>query len=136
MSLAPTITKPAGDGAPVLPIVPFVRASFEHIEPANVDRSNAIGASSVLLGPDDVPAYGYLRHLLVYVQATGGTGAAAVAKEDAPWSAIQELTLHDVNGAPIVGPISGYDLFLINKYGGYAGFGDPATSPAYSAVAV
>lgn len=128
---AATVTAPAQAGAPVLPMVPFVRASFEHVEPANIDRSNAIGANSVLLGPDDIPAYGYLRSLLVFIEATGGTGAAAVYKEDAPWSAIQEITIHDVNGAPIVGPIGGYDLYLINRYGGYSGWADPTVSPVY-----
>jgi hypothetical protein len=131
MPTAPTITKPDAQ-APALPLVPFVRASFQHVEPANVDRSNAISASSVLLGPDDVPAYGYLRHLVILVTASAGTGSAAVYKEDAPFSIIQEITLHDVNGAPIVGPLSGYDLYLINKYGGYAGFSDPKSSPSYT----
>lgn len=132
MPTAPTITQPGAAQTPQLPLVPFVRASFQHVEPANVDRSNLMTTSSILLGPDDVPAYGFLRHLWVLVTASGGTGVAATYKEDAPFSAISELTLSDVNGAPIVGPVSGFDLYLINKYGGYTGFSDPKSMPIYA----
>lgn len=137
---AAQVTTP-GDGgpgaAPVIPSVPFVRASYQHTEPADLDRTlTALTASSQLIGPVDVPAYGYFRSLLILVQATGGAGAAAVAQADAPWSAIGEIVLHDVNGAPIVGPFTGYDLYLAHKYGGYAFQDDPVSSPAYSAVAV
>ena len=132
MPTAPTITQPGQGQAPSMPLVPFVRASFQHVEPANVDRSNQLTAASVLLGPDDVPAYGYLRHLWVLVTTTAGTGTAAVYREDAPFSAISEITLSDVNGAPIVGPLSGFDLYVINKYGGYSGFSDPKSMPIYA----
>jgi hypothetical protein len=43
--------------------------------------------------------------------------------------------LADVNGAPLFGPVSGYDLYLSNKYGGYEFSGDPRQSPSFSAVA-
>jgi hypothetical protein len=78
-----------------------------------------------------VPAYGYFRNLYIYVQATGGTGSAAVYQEDAPWSAINEFALSDINGGQIVGPLGGYDLFLINLVGGYSGWSDPTLSAAY-----
>lgn len=135
-SPSPQAAQVGGEGAqPAMPANPFVRASMQHVEPANIDRSNVIGASTILLGPDDVPAYGYLRSLLIRVDATGGTGTAAVAREDAPWNALDEITLSDVNGAPIVGPISGYDLYLIHKWGGTVAMSDPTRSPVYSAVA-
>jgi hypothetical protein len=44
------------------------------------------------------------------------------------------VALHDVNGAPIVGPFSGWDLYQAHKWGGYAAFDDPALSPSFSAV--
>jgi hypothetical protein len=113
-------------------LVPFTRAAHEHIEPM-ADVSQAMTATSTALGPYDVPAYGYLRGIWLDIQASGGSGAGVVAKEDAPWSAISEIALIDVNGAPIVGPFSGYDLYLINKYGGYAYGSDPKLSPMFSA---
>lgn len=133
--MPPTVTEvPAGQAtAAVLPLVPFVRAATELVESANIDRSNAISANSIQLGPDDIPARGYLRNLLILVEATGGTGSAAVYKEDAPWSVISEIALQDVNGANIYGPISGYDAFLVHKWGGYGAFDNPVSHPKYVA---
>lgn len=129
---APAITRP-GNNAPALPLIPFSRAARQITQPANVDTTTNLSTSGTLLGPFDVPAVGFLRSLVIQVTVTGFTGTAAVYKEDGPWSALSEIFLADVNGAPIVGPVSGYDLFLINKWGGYAGYGDPSLSPNYSA---
>lgn len=133
-----TITAhPAANGnkaaAPAL-LVPFTRSAREHTEVFQ-DVTQQIGTSSVQLNQQDVPAYGFMRGIDVLVQATGGTGTVAVAHEDAPFSIIQELVLRDVNGAPIVGPLSGYDLYLLNKYGGHEPTSpDPKQRPSFSAV--
>lgn len=138
---ATTTAHPAGNqtkqnGAPVS-VVPFTRSAREH-EEIFVDITQQIGASAVQLPQQDVAAYGYLRGIDLLVEATGGVGGAATvaAAEDAPWSALAEVVLKDVNGAPIVGPLSGYDLYLLNKWGGYdANQPDPKQRRSYSAVA-
>jgi len=133
---AATVTTPApaaGD-APMGPLIPFVRAAYEHTEPANLDDSRILNANTQLIGPVEIPAYGYLRSLLILVQATGGAGAGATGTADAPYNVLSEVALHDVNGAPIVGPVDGFDLYNINKLGGYAAFDDPALGPAFSAI--
>lgn len=133
-----TTTAPAqqtANGAPAAPLQPFVRGAFEHVEPVGLDVAFTPGANSVLLGQFDIPAFGFLRNVLLFVQATGGTGTAAVYKEDAPWAILSEVVLSDVNGAPIVGPITGYELYLIHKYGGYVGAADPTRQPSYVAPA-
>jgi len=68
------------------------------------------------------------------VTVTGGVGSgtAAVYKEDAPWSWIQSIQFLDVNSAPIVFQIAGYDLYLIYKYGGYYFTADPKSSEEYT----
>lgn len=121
-------------------VVPFTQASREHTEGAFFDQSvsnTSFGSGPTTIGPFDVPAFGYARSLLLYVQATGGAAGLnnAAAQPDAPWSVIRSIALVDVNGAPIVGPFSGYDLMLANRWGGYAFDGDLTRSPAYSAVA-
>lgn len=133
--LAAKADHPAEKGkAPAL-LVPFTRAAREHVEQF-VDASQIITSTSTQLGPYDVPAYGFMRGIFLQVDATGGAGTSTVtALEDAPWSAIQEVSVLDVNGAPIVGPLSGFDLYLIHKYGGYSYSSDPRQSPQYSAVA-
>jgi hypothetical protein len=112
-------------------LVPFTRAAKEHTEKfLDYSTGSAMTAARVPVPPQDIPAYGYARGIILYVTLSGGAGAATV-KGDAPFSAIQDISIMDVNGQPIVGPISGYDLYLINKYGGY-NLLDPKLSPAYT----
>lgn len=139
MSPAATMAHPAPSKAnqPAPLVVPFTRSAREH-EEVFVDISQQIGTSSVQMPQQDVAAYGYLRGIDLLVEASGGVGGGAtVAKaEDAPWSAIQEVILKDVNGAPMVGPLGGYDLYLINKWGGYdATSPDPKQRSSFSDVA-
>lgn len=125
------------DGAPAL-LVPFVRAAQEHVE-AFHDSTSQLGASSTALAPIDVPAYGFMRGIFIEVTASGANRGAAVvaAMGDAPFSVLADVSVSDVNGAPIVGPVSGYDLYLINKYGGYRrATTNPKLHPDYSGVDV
>lgn len=124
-TLAPPQTAPKDkDSAPSI-LVPFVRAAQEHVEPF-LDVSLLISAANQQINPVDIPAYGFMRGVFLEVTGSGGTGAAAVYKADAPFTALTDVRIADVNGAPIVGPLDGYDLFLANKYGGYR---RPGTSP-------
>lgn len=123
-----------------MPEVAFVRASDENLQPGNLDRTTAVlSASTIDLGITDVPAYGYLRWLYIFVQATGGAAGLnnAVAKEDAPWSILRNIALTEPNGATILQVDDGFDLYLINKFGGYlpAASADPKSSPNFTDVA-
>jgi hypothetical protein len=118
----------------------FTRAAIEHTEPGDLDETITaaqFGAGTRNLS-FDVPAYGFARWLTLYVQATAGAAGLnnAVALADAPWSVISSITFKDVNGGHIFGPISGYDLFLTAKYGGYGFDDDPTRHPSYVTVAV
>lgn len=110
-------------------VVPFTAAAHEHVEPA-FDTTITLGANTVTLGPFDVPAYGFLRHIWLFISASGGVGGTGAA--DFPWNVLQEVTLLDVNGAPIFGPFTGYQAFLANLYGAYAFRTDPRLNPDYS----
>lgn len=123
-------------GAPVaLAGVPFTAASHRHQEPGFITPSRVIGAATQQLDPISVPSFGYLRHLFLDVQGTGGViGTGTGPNEDAPYNIIQSLTLLDVNGAPIVGPIDGYGLYLANLVGGYTFNNNPGAWPAFSSV--
>lgn len=122
----------AGAGAPAVIPNPFIAGSKQHVEPCNIDVTTQFDGNTHLLGPFDIPSYGYLRSLLIVCQAQDGTGTAAQYKEDAPWSAIAEVKVQDVGGGQIVGPISGYDLYLLHKWlPSDGGFMDPTRSPYY-----
>lgn len=118
-----------GGGAPV-PVVPFIRSSRLYRE-RFADVSRTQGSSDVDLGTFNVPAYGYMRSIVIHVQATGGSGSGA-ALEDAPWTALQSLVLTEPNGAIINQFNTGFDLYLANKYGGYRFGSNPNYNPVYS----
>src|SRR6266536_1783725 len=113
-------------------VVPFVRASQEHTEGtfADVSRQQSIGNQD--LGPFEVAAYGFARHVRMRVQTTIAiVGAGMTVAEDAPFSAVANLALTEPNGDVLIQFTSGYSLFLANKYGGYKFATDPRAKPSY-----
>lgn len=143
MPTTATVTAPApaqrgrGNDRNVVATVPFIRASGEHVESAGIDVSRALTTTSQDLGVFDIPAYGFLRALVVVVTATGGAGAGVTAAEDGPFNVLQNIALTEPNGAQISAWNSGYDAYLSMKWGGYGSpIGqDAKASPTYSAVA-
>lgn len=119
-------------------VVPFIRASAEHREPAGIDISRLLTTSDQDLGVFDIPAYGYVRSLFVLVTAAGGTGGspAVTAVEDAPWSTLKNMALTEPNGATLSQFDTGFGAYLATKWGGYRDSigADPRSSPIYSAI--
>jgi hypothetical protein len=109
---------------------PFVRASAQHTEPTGYDVSTLMSASVQTLPDIQVPAYGFLRSIILVVTTTGSAGTS-VFGPDAPWNALQNIVLQEPNGAQIANFPSGYDLYLANKFGGYQSSNDPRLSANY-----
>lgn len=108
----------AGNGKQVVSYTPFVRASAEHREGAFFDQTRSLVTTGAQdLGTNDIPAYGYLRNIVIKVTATGATGGTLF--EDGPWSVLQNIVFQEPNGAIIAQFNSGHDMFLANKWGGY-----------------
>lgn len=117
----------------IVPLVPFTAAAHEHVEPGTVYTS-VLGAASVQAGPFDVPSYGYLRHIYLQVESTGGVIGTFAPGADFPFNILQNITLLDVNGAPLFGPLDGFAALQANIFGGYAFRADPRQLPGYSAA--
>lgn len=77
--------------------------------------SNLNGSTS--FQPIALPATGFVRKvsMLFTVSATSASAGAVVAG-DGPWNLISGITLTDATGQPIYQPVSGYNLYLLNKY--------------------
>lgn len=122
-----------GNGArpPQMAAIPFTAAAHQHIELAALDTGVVLGAAQQQRPPWEVPAYGFMRHILLEVTLTGGTLGAGVLSADFPWNILQNVQLLDTNGAPIFGPLDGYALYVINKYGGYGYRQDPRLDSGY-----
>jgi hypothetical protein len=113
------------------PAIPFTSAAHEHTEPAFTLQAVPSAVSQQLNVPD-IPAYGYIRHVLLEVTAAGGVLGPGVMHEDGPFNLFQNIALVDTNGAPIFGPLDGYSTLWANIVGGYAYQQDPRRSPWFS----
>jgi hypothetical protein len=113
-------TGSAGKSAQALP---FVQSSSDLLQSFGTTNTIAGTAWSGVtpIGPLDIVALGYLRGLWIEVSATGGSGTADVAfNADAPFNVIQTGQMSDSVNAPFYGPHTGWDMYAIHKYGGYA----------------
>ena len=67
--------------------------------------------------PIQLPATGFVRKLALFFTASAAAASAgALVAGDAPWNLVSAVTLTDATGQPITQPISGYSLYLVNKY--------------------
>lgn len=112
------------------PMVPFIRGSGLHREIV-FDNNFTLAGNTVDVPPIDINAYGYMRSIVLLVTGTAGAGTGATTVEDGPWNAITNIQLQQPNGFPFFQVSSGYSLYLINKYGGYAGYNDPKRDPNF-----
>ena len=129
-------TKPAPAAAPaVVQQARFTQGALSRLEGVFYDSSLTPGASAVAYPLMEIPTGGWERSILLQVSCTTAGNAATVAfQPDAPWNAIQELTFRDARGNTIIGPLTGYDLFLANKWLGYQWNTDLAAAPGFVAT--
>lgn len=116
-------------------MVPFTAASHEHTELA-FDITVQPGVNAQELGPFDIPAYGYYRHLLLLVETVeaGELEAGNEVNGDYPFNLFSSIQVSDVNGANIFGPLDGYASMWSSVLGGYAGRPDPRIQPFFSST--
>lgn len=121
--------------APVL-TRPF-RVGVQSHEENNFDKSLTQTASTQDFDVFEIPPQGFLRGIYMMFEGTASTNVATVAyavgQLDAPFNAIDTIVLEDTNSKPLIGPFGGFDLYLVNKYGGYAYGQDPKEFPEYAA---
>jgi hypothetical protein len=116
-------------------IVPFRRATREHRELVNDSTYTLSTATQIPMGGAiSVPAYGYLRGLLLTVIVSGGVAGTAF-QGNGPFSILQNIILSEPNGAPLAQFNDGYQLCLAHKYGGATPlFNEDPKSGVYAAT--
>lgn len=113
----------------VVAALPFTAGAHEQSELAFTDTKTP-GATVQRIDPKDIPAKGYITSVFLEVTCAGGAGGTLAA--DAPWNILTDITLQDVNGSTIVGPINGYELMVANLIGGYSALrSNPQDSPIF-----
>lgn len=130
-----TQTASKGNAKQAAPPRPFRVGAMQH-EEINYDTTVTMTAGTQDLPVLEIPPSGFLRGVYVMVDATSATNVATVANvnNNAPFSVIDSIAFEDTNSKPIVGPFNGYDLYVVNKYGGYFNNSDPKASSIYTNV--
>ena len=128
----------ANTAATTAPAIPFKIAARKQTRSAFTPATVTLGASSVSFSPLEVPATGYLAAIRLEVTGTwSGGGAGTAFNADAPFNGISSIGVRDASGTPLITPMTGYQLYLINKYGGQVYTGqsaDPKSAYGYAAT--
>lgn len=136
-----TIEAPAAASDVPGAALPFTVASRPQKRFVNQQNGVANLAGSGSFQVVQLPASGWVRKVsMLFTQTATFASGGAVVAGDGPWNLIRSVTLTDATGQPVVQPISGYNLYLVNKYfssGGVATninrpFENPMLSPEYA----
>jgi hypothetical protein len=125
---------PAKGAAQQMAVRPFITGTRE-IESHTYDQTVTMATSTTTLSQYDLVTDGYVSGLYLYVQAVvtaNTTAATANFQEDAPWNALQTVQFSDVSNRPILGPMSGWELKTLIKFGGFSNSDDSQDSVLYS----
>jgi hypothetical protein len=133
-TMAPPAPTSAKGDAPV--VLRAFRIGVQQIDEDLYDEVKTLSASVQTMRQYNIPATAFLRNVYLYVThavtaSTGtatGTGSVGVLKEDGAYAVIDSFQFTDTNGQEIIGPVSGYDLKVISKFGGYCFDDDPETN--------
>jgi hypothetical protein len=143
---APTMSRPAPSkaaGAKGQAQAPQFRRPFvvgtRRVDKSTYDNTKTMTAGQQAMPQHELDANGFLSGVYVLVETSAasstGAGTSVAFNADAPPNAIADIQLLDVNSKPIIGAsITGYDLYIINKYGGYAFSEDAKQSPVFVAT--
>jgi hypothetical protein len=119
--------KPAAGPAKNAPPPQVFRVGVYETDTPDIDVTLAATTAAQKLGTFKLSPNGWLSGIWCLFQLTV-TGGTYTASGDNPWSGIQKVTFRDVGNREIIGPLTGYEWFVVNKYGGYwPGNPDPRT---------
>lgn len=123
------------------PAIPFAVASQYSLRRSFDLPTQTLDASApTQVSPIQIPAVGYLQGLLMEVTVSGTGGTAPAFTADGPWNIIQSLNFRNASGVNLIAPMTGWDLYLINKYGaqvapGFGPYAQPDFGYNYDATA-
>jgi hypothetical protein len=120
--------------APAPAYKPF-KNGVQTIDDEPYDQTVTLTAGLQVLTQYQVPSTAYLNEIEILAEATSAGNSAAVAfVADGPFSAINTLIFTDTGNNEIITSITGWDLMIIDKFGGYKFSDDPRNSPVFTAT--
>lgn len=123
----PQMAQKGGNQAqqPALPAQPFPVGVYETSTP-DIDVTLVQTAAAQKLGTFKISPNGWLAggYCLFEMTVAGNVTNSVSFNKDTPFSVIQKVTFRDVGNREIFGPLTGYEWFTSNKWGGYFGGAD------------
>lgn len=140
---APVLARPTGQkgAAPAkantAPAYKPFKNGVQIIDDEPYDTTVTLTAGLQVLNPQyQVPSTAYLNEIEILAEGTSaGNSAAVTFTADGPFVAIQSLIFTDTGNNEIITAITGWDLMIINKFGGYKFNDDPRSGPVFAATA-
>lgn len=127
---APTMTRPQNaaapasgkNAAPAPPPQPFIVGTYDTTTP-DLDVTLAQTTAAQKLTTWKVSPNGWLSGMFFLFEATvtGQATNSVSYSKDNPFSLVQKVTFRDLGNREIFGPLTGYEWFTTNKWGGYFG---------------
>ncbi len=116
---------PAGKGA-AMPARPF-RVGVQEVDDTPYDQSLTATAGTQDFPTYELPSTGFLNKLFIWVTNIVSANAATTVNfaNEGPYNCIDTIQFLDTNNQPIVGPFTGWDLKIVEKWGGYSFSDDP-----------
>lgn len=115
---------------------PFRAGTFRTFVQDGYQQAVTMSASTQTMPQYSPTPNAYIRGLWVQaVMVTAGNAATVAFQPDAPPIVFQSVVFADANQKPIVGPINGYQLLVVNKFGGYQFQDDPRAGVVWSVTA-
>lgn len=133
-----TATQAAGSsGGKQAPVMPrsFICGSRKN-DKGDYDSGNlTVSTVEQRLQAYQIAPSGYLRGVFLYVTCVTAANAAAVTfAENGPFNSLSVVRFLDTNSRPFIGTLSGYDVYILNKYGGYVFAGDARATATFVAT--
>jgi hypothetical protein len=118
--------------AQVVAARPFVTGT-RTLESEVYQTNVTLSASTQVLTPYEFQVDGYLAGALIRVTGTtAGNSAATAFQADGPFSVLQSVIVEDIGGKQIMGPLSGWQLYVLNRFGGFVYNSDARANGIYT----
>lgn len=127
-----TPTASGNSGKQTVALRPFITGT-RRIDQQIYDNTTLLNAGEQKLPTYNLDTDGFTSGMYILCEATAVNTTNVVAfSEDGPFNIFSTVQFSDTNNKPIIGPLTGHDLYLIVKYGGYAFSDDAKNSSIYS----
>lgn len=111
---------------------PFVTGT-RTLESEVYNQTVTQSTSTQSLTPYEFQVDGYLSGALIRVTATtAGNSAATAFQADGPFSVLQSVIVEDIGGKQILGPLDGWKLYVLNRFGGFVYNADVRANGTYT----